>query len=375
MEKRTDITIKLHDFACIKLSNVPTGVASEIRQNFRQHVVRDSEDDTCHSHIVFSPQVKRGSGTTNYVSRHAAFDRDRFFILDNQGGMFSFRVVNGIDLTRIDVDDHFSPDLLVHLLGLVFQSISMVQQRVFLHSSAVDVDGKALVMCGWANTGKSELLCELLRRGHTFMGDDWCILSLQGRAYAYLKAAKLYRHDLLMAPHLLRQRYGWRAGYLIRYLRLLQPSKLLPLKDSRLHRVKRRLMWRIVRLLRVNVTALTLDPEEISPQGLTLDAPLGAVLFLTRSTVEDIEIVQADPGLVAKRMVNVYFFEKRLTFDDCFLRFAFPDNDINFPDIHFDQMETMLQIALSHAPVYWVRIPVDCPPQQVVDRLHEEVIW
>ena len=375
MERRTDITLKLHDFASIRLSDVPASIAERIEQYFRKHLVRNTEDDTYHSHIVFSSRPKFDQRTVHYVSRHAAFNEEEFFIRDRHDKVFSFRTTDGVDLSRIDVDDQFAPDLFVTLLELVLHTISMLQQRVFLHSSAVGVNGKALVMCAWANTGKSEVLCELLRRGHTFMGDDWCILSPQGWAYAYLKATRLYRHDLLMAPYILRQRFGWRAELLIHYLGLLSPSKLLRVSISPLHRIQRSMLRRIVRLLRVNVTELTLDPEEISPAGLTLEAPLGAVFFLTRSTVDDIEILQTDPGQVAKRMTSVYAWETHLTIDDCWLRFAFPGKSIAFPDIHLDQMETVLRTSLAHAPVYWVRVPVDCSPQQVADRLLEKVLW
>lgn len=46
-----------------------------------------------------------------------------------------------------------------------------------VHAAAVDIDGTAVLICGWSESGKTEVALALVERGATFIGDKWTVLA------------------------------------------------------------------------------------------------------------------------------------------------------------------------------------------------------
>jgi hypothetical protein len=59
-------------------------------------------------------------------------------------------------------------------LGILLQ----MRGEIALHASCVAIDGRAIVLCGQAGTGKSVLAAALARRGHIVLCDDLCRLMI-----------------------------------------------------------------------------------------------------------------------------------------------------------------------------------------------------
>lgn len=66
-----------------------------------------------------------------------------------------------------------------------FWVAAMARNRTFLHSGAVALDGRALLLPGPSGVGKSRLVEALLRAGADYLSDEYAPLDLRGRVHPY----------------------------------------------------------------------------------------------------------------------------------------------------------------------------------------------
>lgn len=71
-------------------------------------------------------------------------------------------------------------DTATYLLGPVFGIVLRLRGLTCLHASAVEVGGRALLLCGPAGAGKSTTAAAFAARGHGVMGDDVAALEERG---------------------------------------------------------------------------------------------------------------------------------------------------------------------------------------------------
>lgn len=80
-------------------------------------------------------------------------------------------------------------EIRVFLLGTVLAILCFQRGMLPLHASAVDFDGRALLLSGLSGAGKSTLAAALSARGHRLLSDDLCALEMQaGRPLKILPA-------------------------------------------------------------------------------------------------------------------------------------------------------------------------------------------
>jgi hypothetical protein len=91
-----------------------------------------------------------------------------------------FMLTAGRDIVVAPETDADPGDLPIFLLGTVFGILLHQRERIVLHASAVEVNGRAVVFCGASGAGKSTLAAALAHRGHAVVTDDVCGLSLHG---------------------------------------------------------------------------------------------------------------------------------------------------------------------------------------------------
>jgi len=72
-----------------------------------------------------------------------------------------------------------APDIRVFLLGTVLAILCFQRGLLPLHASAVDIDGRALLVSGVSGAGKSTLAAALSARGYRLLSDDLCALEMQ----------------------------------------------------------------------------------------------------------------------------------------------------------------------------------------------------
>jgi HprK-related kinase A len=76
----------------------------------------------------------------------------------------------------------FAQGLLAAEMGMNLQMALGWRQHLLLHASAVERDGRALIMTGLSGSGKSTLSALLGQRGWRFMGDEFVLLDLDSGA-------------------------------------------------------------------------------------------------------------------------------------------------------------------------------------------------
>jgi Cdc6-like AAA superfamily ATPase len=76
--------------------------------------------------------------------------------------------------------------------GLDFWVSAEARNRVFVHAGAVAWNGKAIVIPGKRNTGKTTLVAELVRQGATYYSDEHAVLDSRGRVHPYPKPLAIY---------------------------------------------------------------------------------------------------------------------------------------------------------------------------------------
>jgi hypothetical protein len=61
------------------------------------------------------------------------------------------------------------------------------RRRVFVHAGVVGWKGRAIVIPGLSNSGKTTLVAELVKAGASYYSDEFAVLDLQGRVHPYPK--------------------------------------------------------------------------------------------------------------------------------------------------------------------------------------------
>lgn len=76
--------------------------------------------------------------------------------------------------------------------------------RQFVHGAAVGTDRGAVLLVGRGGSGKSTTALSSLIRGMLYVGDDYCLLSMDGapRAHSLYSTAKLHGRNLARLPEL-----------------------------------------------------------------------------------------------------------------------------------------------------------------------------
>lgn len=95
----------------------------------------------------------------------------------------------------------------LYLKGSVFGSWLLMMDRFGLHGSAIDIDGKALVIMGKSGAGKSTLARAFLQKGYRLISDDVSLIHHQQTFYieSSYPSQKLWR-DVLEHYDLYRNR-------------------------------------------------------------------------------------------------------------------------------------------------------------------------
>lgn len=73
--------------------------------------------------------------------------------------------------------------------------------RVFVHSGAVGINGKALLIPGNSFSGKSTLVLELVKLGAEYFSDEFAILDKHGRVHPYARPINMRTTDGKYRPY------------------------------------------------------------------------------------------------------------------------------------------------------------------------------
>ena len=277
------------------------------------------------------------------------------------GTPFEIRYEPGYPVARL-VRPVLRPALQIGLLD---------RHAITIHSSCVEIDGGALVVAGWSETGKTETALAFAEAGGRFIADKWTIVDDDRIAWPFPISVGVRRWVLPHLPRLrsalplrTRAQMGVAAG-----VGAFSRAAALGGRDGGL----RRSLERAAAL--ADRAALRLSELHViyNHLGATHEVPrarLRTLAFLT--TVRSARIVAepADPRRIARRLVRTATYERRPFFGiDERRRFGLPNIDARAASSVEAREEERLTELLADLQLIEVQAPFPTDPRPVRDAI------
>jgi hypothetical protein len=240
-------------------------------------------------------------------------------------------------------------------------------EAVAVHSAAVELGGRAVLVAGWSESGKTETALALMEAGARFVSDKWTVLGADGEASAFPINVGIRRWVL---PHL---------EQLAASLPLAARAQLGAAGGAAA--LSRPLRQRAGRLGALAERAVALaDRAALTPSELRAAyrqdddparrLPLRTTAILTTVPGPEVVCEDADPAWAAARLARSAAYERRELFGMLERRsYAFPDAGGSRLEQAVDAEATLLERALANGRTVEVRAPFPVDPRRVADAL------
>ncbi|HWR36966.1 MAG TPA: hypothetical protein VN622_13980 [Clostridia bacterium] len=239
------------------------------------------------------------------------------------------------------------------LIGIVTMT-ALSKGFVPLHGSAFVHDGTGVIVTGWSKGGKTEALLSFSNHGARYVGDEWILLSSDGRnVYGVPENIRLWEWHLQNLPHLL-ERVSREDRWLFRAIHSLEWLSS--------HALQRRFPWTALhnampalkRQLNVVLPAQVIFGEQTGP----FSAEPRKLFFMVSHESQHIEVEPADPVAIARRMSSSVRYEQ-LVLMSAYLefKFAFPEKRNEFLENAHELEHDLLCRALAGKEAYTVKHP------------------
>ncbi len=258
----------------------------------------------------------------------------------------------------------------VPLLLAIINMTLLAKECVPLHASAFLHKGTGVVVTGWAKGGKTEALLAFSQRGARYVGDEWVLLTADGRsAFGIPEHIRLQQWHLAQLPNM---RTHVRAAdrFFFRAVRVFERCQgLFPERVARRSAFVRRLRG-AVPALRRQLNA-QFDPRVVFGDSLgPFSMVPRKVFFMMSHAGPGIEVEPTDPMQVAEHMCESIRYEQLPFFSNYLAyRFAFPSRANDFIEHAYDLQRQLLRRALSGKDAYIVRHPYPCSLDELYERM------
>jgi hypothetical protein len=240
---------------------------------------------------------------------------------------------------------------------------------VAAHAATVELDGRAVVVAGWSESGKTEAALALAERGASFLSDKWTILGEDGEASAFPVSVGIRRWVL---PYLPRLASGLPRASRRRLLAAGATAALSAPIRRHANRpgaagVAGRAAERTVVLAdRAALTVGDLRAAYGQRDDPARRVPVGAVVLLTTVPDGAPTAEPADPEWAAARLVHTAAYERR-DFSAFLERrdYAFPRGSSDWAEAAIADERRLLEGVLETARVLEVRAPFPTDPRPV----------
>jgi hypothetical protein len=255
-----------------------------------------------------------------------------------------FRVLYSNYLPRIR---NVANDFLMLLEG--FLHLAMLQKnRAFLHASAIEKDGEALVFTGPGGAGKTTCLTELVRMSRLrFLSDDLTVVDSNGRAIGYPRHMNIYDYNVEQSPEIFSEVFKHRSIF-------------------------DRLCWNLRKTLGLKNLRHTPVDQVFDTRRIGSDGSISKVIFLSRFTSNHFQTRQLQPNDTAEKCASIFMIE----FMD-FIRFlsVWRSFDVSLPSIDAVILRTraIYESAFKNASCFDVLVPKRASPKQLVNFITSSV--
>jgi hypothetical protein len=251
------------------------------------------------------------------------------------------------------------------------------REAATVHASSVEIDGSAILVAGWSESGKTETALALMEREARFVSDKWTVVSVEGRAAPFPISVGVRRWVL---PYLPTLRRAMPRSSSARFLVAgAGRAVVTPILRSRRRGRLAGLIGQAARQGLALADRVALTPTELrNVYGQRDDAtrrpPLRMLVLLT--TVPNSSspgIRSADRQWVIERLVRGGAFERR-AFSAWQERaaFAFPSRSIDH-STWIDRERRLLHEALRSVELVHVEAPFPTDPRPVADIIRERL--
>jgi hypothetical protein len=244
---------------------------------------------------------------------------------------------------------------------------------VAVHAATVTIDGGAIVVAGWSESGKTETALGLMERGASFLSDKWTLLGPDATASAFPISVGIRRWVLRYLPTL---RSSLTRAARVQFQAAGVASLALEPVAGRPSRSRTAGMVAdgARRLLAIGDRAAFEVDELRTAYGQTDDpervAPVRLVVALRTIPGDDVRVRPAESGEVAARLARTAAYERRQYFE--LLQrggYALPDRPALRQDGAIAADEALLRAAFENVPVMTVDAPFPTDPRRVADAI------
>jgi hypothetical protein len=236
-------------------------------------------------------------------------------------------------------------------------------EAVAVHSATVELDGRALLVAGWSESGKTETALALMETGARFLSDKWTILGSDGEASAFPINVGIRRWVLPHLPTL--------AAALPSGARAQLAVAGLAAAVSRPVRARRGRLGTLAQRAVALADRAALTPSRLRAAYAQDDdparrVPLGTTALLTTVPGTEVTCELADPAWAAARLTRSAAYERRELFGMLERRrYAFPSSTGSSLEEAVAEETRLLERALARGRTLEVRAPFPVDPRTV----------
>jgi len=325
-----DMVIGYHDLVNVRLVNIPHGFEQLLYGELA--FLQPDNVTEIHGEVRFVDKVP-DNGPWQHVSKLARYNDTMYCIVDDNFSKVALPFDDMVAGTRpwvmyVEVGGTW-PWYYIYGILEFFVKLSAVQAgAVFAHASAfAPAGGDATVVTAFAGTGKTSTMLHAVHGGDMFLADDYVLL-YKGQVLAYPKPMNLYRYNADECPWLLDI-----------------------IKDEKDRTKLEGSMWRVRSPLQ------TFMPEA----KIGYQAPLGTVIFLTRSDRSTPDVRTVECSWLARKMARCLAYERR-EFDGWYRTWAYARvSELDMVDRLQTAEASILRSTLQGARTLAVEVPADVP--------------
>lgn len=256
--------------------------------------------------------------------------------------------------------------LLVPLINLA----ALGQGVVPVHGSAVQHDGRGILIVGWSKGGKTETVLSLMGRGAEFVGDEWIYLHPDGRGIGIGEPIRIWGWQVNQLPWLA-DAIGSRSRTSLRVTAgaagAVRASRRVPgIRGSKLGSVLDRAEPIVRRQASVQVPPGQLFGERVRPETV-----IDAVILASSVADEGVSMTRVDSADLVERVVQSNHHERlNIITAAAKFRFAFPGRPTDAIDGASDIERSLLGRFFADRPAW----RLDHPYPPMVERLADAII-
>jgi hypothetical protein len=195
-------------------------------------------------------------------------------------------------------------DLLPYVFPVI-QWLLLNKRCSIVHAASVAVEGRGVLLPGWGGTGKTSAIVSLLKEipKCSFLGDDYTILSAEGRLLSFPKAFFIYPYHRELFPHLFSARHK---------------PLIPPILSGIVERIRTVVRPTIMAFPRLENLARRFTPEHMQIPARTAlpdaefsnNVPLECTLFVERYSGKETVLDKLETSDVRRRLIGNWYYEQ-----------------------------------------------------------------